>query len=155
MIELARRYPEARLIYSSGSGSPRNQHHREADYAARILERMGLEPGRVAIERESRNTRENALMSRRLAQPRPGEVWLLVTSASHMPRAVGTFRRLGWPVVPYPVDYMGRDRAIWVFDIDFARELHDLNRIAREWIGLVAYRLAGWTDVLLPGPGES
>ena len=65
-------------------------------------------------------------------------------------RAVGVFRKAGWPVVAFPVDYAARDRAIWDFDIDFARDLSNLNRVAHEWMGLVAYRLLGWTDEFLP-----
>ncbi len=67
-----------------------------------------------------------------------------------MPRAVGVFRKAGWPVVAYPVDYVARDRDLWDFDIDFARDLSDLNQVAHEWMGLVTYRLLGWTDAFLP-----
>ena len=73
LVELARRYPGARLIYSSGSGLPGFPDYREADYAVRLAERLGLAGDRVLVERESRNTRENAIFSRELARPGPGE----------------------------------------------------------------------------------
>ncbi len=63
---------------------------------------------------------------------------------------MGVFRKAGWPVVAFPVDYAAGDRAIWDFDIDFARDLSNLNRVAHERMGLVAYRLLGWTDEFLP-----
>ena len=154
LIELARRYPEARLIYSSGSGLLGFPDYREADYAVRLAERLGLAGDRVRVERESRNSRENALFSHYLARPGPGETWLLVTSAFHMPRAVGVFRAVGWEVVPYPVDYVARDRAIWEVEIDLARELADLTLVSKEWTGLLAYRLFGWTRSLFPAPDE-
>ena len=66
-----------------------------------MFERLGLEEGRVIYEDRSRNTTENAEFSRDIARPRPEETWLLITSAFHMPRAVGCFRRVGWNVVPF------------------------------------------------------
>ena len=64
---------------------------------------MGVPPERMLFETAARNTHENAVLAHALAKPRPGETWLLVTSASHMPRSVGVFRRAGWDVVPWPV----------------------------------------------------
>ena len=60
---------------------------------------------RLTLEDRSRNTIENAVYSKALAQPKPGERWLLVTSALHMPRAMGAFRQAGFAVEAYPVDY--------------------------------------------------
>ena len=67
--------------------------------------RDGLDARRILVETRSRNTYENAVYSKELAQPQPGQIWLLVTSANHMPRAVGCFRAVGFDVIPYPVDY--------------------------------------------------
>jgi len=150
--DLARRYPEARLIFAGGSGSLRDQVHKESDFAPGLVAELGIDPARVIYERESRNTYENALYTRRLAQPGPDEVWLLVTSAFHMPRAVGVFRHAGWQVVPYPVDYQsgGLDHAGPGFDFIGGLELIDLA--LHEWVGLVAYRSLGWSDELYPAP---
>ena len=103
--ELAARYPDAKLIFSGGSGVPFRQELKESHFVGPVFERLGLEEGRVIYEDRSRNTTENAEFSRDIARPRPEETWLLITSAFHMPRAVGCFRRVGWNVVPYPVDY--------------------------------------------------
>ncbi|MBI3113874.1 MAG: YdcF family protein, partial [Rhodospirillales bacterium] len=102
MAALAKRYPRAKLIFSGGSGSLIHQDKKEAHLIAPLLLELGVDPARVAFEDASRNTAENAEFSRRLADPQAGETWLLVTSASHMPRAVGCFRKAGWPVVAYP-----------------------------------------------------
>ena len=93
-VALARRYPKAKLVFTGGSGSLGGG-PREADAAERLLGELGLDTARVQFERESRDTYENAIFSKRLAMPEPGERWILVTSASHMPRAVGIFRRAG------------------------------------------------------------
>lgn len=73
------------------------------------LSDMGLDQNRITYEPEARNTFENAALTYRKLQPGPNEVWLLVTSAQHMPRAVGVFRKIGWALIPYPVDYQTAD----------------------------------------------
>jgi uncharacterized SAM-binding protein YcdF (DUF218 family) len=150
LVALARRYPDAKLVYSGGSGLVRNQTGREADVAKPLLESMGIAPERMIYERDSRNTWENALYSKKLADPKPGETWLLVTSAWHMPRSVGCFRKAGWTVLPYPVDYLGNNRQWAGFDAD--EQLHAVSTAEREWIGLLAYHLMGRTDALFPAP---
>jgi uncharacterized SAM-binding protein YcdF (DUF218 family) len=126
--------------------------HKESDFAPGLMAELGIDPARVIFERDSRNTYENALYTKRLAEPGPDEVWLLVTSAFHMPRAVGVFRQAGWRVVPYPVDYQsgGLDHAGLGFDLVGGLDLIDLA--VHEWLGLGAYRAFGWTDALYPGP---
>lgn len=149
---LARRYPEARLVFTGGSGSLRDRVPREADFVAPLLVDLGVAPDRLLVERESRNTRENAINARRLARPASGETWLLITSAAHMPRAVGCFRMAGWPVVPYPVDYRTDGGPGRLLDLDFAGGLDLATYGVHEWIGLVSYRVFGWTDRLFPRP---
>jgi uncharacterized SAM-binding protein YcdF (DUF218 family) len=150
-LAIALRHPEAKLLLSGGDASilPRPG-EREADDTRRLFIELGVPPERILIEDRSRNTFENALFSRRVAAPKPGETWVLVTSAMHMPRAVGCFREVGWNVLPYPVDY--RTEAHPLLDFKLAEHLELLDLAAKEWVGLVAYRLLGRTDALLPGP---
>jgi uncharacterized SAM-binding protein YcdF (DUF218 family) len=150
---LARRYPEARLVYSGGSGALISNEAKEADQAVKLLERLGIARARIEIERRSRNTVENAMFTKALVQPKPGERWLLITSASHMPRAIGIFRKVGFPVEPYPVDWRtgGEGDAFRPFD-RISRGLPRLDVATREWVGLIVYWLAGKTSELFPGP---
>lgn len=150
-VDLARRYPDARLVVSGGASAVFEDQEREADVARRMLPALGLDPERVVFERESRNTVENAAYSMALAKPRAGETWLLVTSAYHMPRSVGIFRHLGWNVTAWPVDYStapGEGGPTWAF-LDGLTAAH---WALREWIGLAYYRLRGDTDALFPAP---
>lgn len=155
LIPLAARHPDARIVFTGGAGNPFDQEKKEADYATDFYREIGFDPRRVVFERESRNTRENADLSKALMRPGEGETWLLITSAGHMPRAVGCFRAAGWPVVAYPVDYTttGLD-APWWTELRFSptRGFVGLNTLVHEWVGLLSYRLAGWTDELYPGP---
>lgn len=148
---LARRYPQARLVYAGGSGDLMTPAYREADAARLFLEELGVDPARVIFERDSRNTIENAAKAKNLVRPEAGELWLLVTSAWHMPRAMGVFRAQGWPVVAYPVGYLTGGRAVLVRP-DLTRGLALLGLAAREWIGLAVYRIAGHVDALFPAP---
>lgn len=152
MVALARRYPEARLVFTGGQGSLVHGGLTEADVARQVLSAMGLPPERVTYEDEARNTHENAVLTHRLVQPGPGETWLLVTSASHMPRSVGVFRHAGWEILPWPVNYRtGHSLNVW-YDAPFPERIAQFETGLREWLGLVAYRLMGRTDAVFPAP---
>ncbi|SMF68966.1 Uncharacterized SAM-binding protein YcdF, DUF218 family [Tistlia consotensis] len=151
MIELAERYPEAKIVYSSGSYVSGDPNHTEAAFAGELAEAAGLPAGRILLETASRNTHENAIESFLVADPQPGQRWLLVTSAKHMPRAVGSFRAAGWEVEAYPVDFEVYPEGTGLM-VDFANRLKRFNGGLKEWMGLVGYRLLGWTDSLFPAP---
>jgi uncharacterized SAM-binding protein YcdF (DUF218 family) len=141
-VALARTYPNARLIISGGSGDPLHPSIREADQVKALFSSLGLAPERVVYERDSRNTYENALYSKKLAEPAAGQNWLLITSAWHMPRAVGCFEKAGWHVTSYPVDYRTSSYDHWaMFQPD--QQLDMVTTGIREWIGLISYRLMG------------
>lgn len=148
---LARRYSGARIVVSGGTGTLVLDGEGDADTAPRLLTALGVDRERLILERESRDTYENAVFTRRMVEPKPGETWLLVTSAFHMPRAVGLFRKAGFNVVPWPADY----RTSGTETIGFAQDnvtdcLENTSIAIREWIGLLAYRLTGRIDSILP-----
>lgn len=147
---LARKYPNARLVFTGGSANLISNDAREADYAGEIFESLGVPKSRLIIERRSRNTVENAEFSKALLDPKPSERWLLITSAYHMPRSVGLFRRSGFNVEAYPVDW--RVGNVFSFATLAVEGMSRTDLGMREWIGLVAYRLTGRIDDLLPGP---
>jgi uncharacterized SAM-binding protein YcdF (DUF218 family) len=113
---------------------------------------LGVDPSRINMEPQSRTTSEDALYSAALLKPKPGERWLLVTAAMHMPRAVGCFRVTEFQVDPYPVAFATRSGPFGFATGSSA--LIQFDRAAKEWIGLIAYRLLGKTDALFPGPQE-
>lgn len=151
-VALARRYPEAKLVFTGGSGSLAHPDLREGDWLGLFLDATGIARARVVVERESRNTDDNARNSKALIKPRPGEVWIMITSARHMPRSVGIFRKHDWAVIPYPVDYL-TTRAVGVsFGFNFAGGLAALDAAGYEWFGLAYYRLSGRIAALFPSP---
>ena len=139
-IALAKAYPQAKLIFSGGSGDPLRPGFREADAVKPFLEAQGLAPGRVIYERDSRNTYENAVYAKALASPKPGQHWLLVTSAWHMPRAAGCFEKIGWHVIAYPVDFNSYSDDHWgMFLPEVQFKMVTVG--VKEWLGLLSYRL--------------
>jgi uncharacterized SAM-binding protein YcdF (DUF218 family) len=151
--ELAHRYPKARIVYSGGSNALISDRIAEAPFGVEELEALGVAHNRITAEEQSRNTIENAVFSRLVAQPKPGERWLLVTSAYHMPRAVAAFRAAGFPVEAYPVDWRTRGPidALQPFG-SLSEGLQRTDAAVHEWVGLLAYRLSGRTKELFPAP---
>lgn len=128
--QLARRYQHLRVVVT-GAGE-------DADVLS-LLGR-GIDRDRVLIEKRARNTHENAVFTTAAVEPKPGERWLLVTSASHMPRAIGAFHRNGFYVEPWPVR-----------DLDHVNP-RPASVAQHEWLGLAAYWLLGRTTELIPVP---
>ncbi|MBW0003893.1 MAG: YdcF family protein [Hyphomicrobiales bacterium] len=154
--DLARRYPSAKIVFSGGRDFFDPQGAAEADLVRRHAEMLGVDPSRITVEDRSRSTYENAVYTHELVRPQPGETWLLVTSAWHMPRSVGCFRKAGFPVIPFPVDFRAPGPPYaWRGFYEVARGLRLTDVVTKEWVGLLAYRLMGRTDALLPGPAGS
>jgi uncharacterized SAM-binding protein YcdF (DUF218 family) len=151
---LAHRYPNARIVFSGGSANlVSDDSAKEADHAVSVFERLGIAKNRLTMERRSRNTQENAEFSKALVAPKAGERWLLVTSAYHMPRSIGVFRKAGFAVEAYPADWRTGGRIDRLGFSTFASEgLDHTDSALREWMGLAAYRISGKTDALFPGP---
>jgi uncharacterized SAM-binding protein YcdF (DUF218 family) len=154
LLELGRHYPKARLVFTGGISGLLGVAYKEPDAMRLFCAAQGFDCGRIEYEEEARNTYENAVLTKALIDPQPGELWLLVTSASHIPRSVGIFRQLGWDVLPYPVDYRTGAEAGWLSTPNVAGRLRDLDMAVRAWIGLAAYRLTDRTDAWFPGPAE-
>ena len=130
---LAWRFPKTRVVFTGGSANILYGGGSEADSARTQMISLGLSPERLLLENQSRDTYENALFTRVLLAPKPDERWLLVTSAGHMPRAVGCFRSLGFNVLPWPVDYRtrGKQDMMRLFDKP-SQGLRRVDRAARE-----------------------
>lgn len=153
-VILAQKHPQAKLIITGGTGSLiQHEGLREADYLKRLSIALGVKEQRILIECESRNTYEHTEKLAKLI-PKDG-IWILVTSAYHMPRALGCFRKAGFNVLPYPVDYQNKlDRYYgWLNLGTFWPSTGNFQKITmalHEWVGLMIYRLIGYTDSFFP-----
>src|SRR5262249_28769389 len=146
------KYPAAKILFSGGDMLLRPGSS-EAQAAGVLFESFGIPGSRLILEDQSRTTAENAVFSRALAMPKAGERWLLVTSAWHLPRAVGAFRQAAFPVEAYPVDYRTPGAAgLWIPFGSVSTGLRRTDTAVREWFGLVTYWLTGRSTALFPAP---
>lgn len=152
-LRLALRHPEAKVVFTGGVGGLLARNVEASEPVGRFLIDAGIAKERLILENKSRNTYENALFTRELVAPKPGERWYLVTSAFHMPRSVGLFRKVGFDVIAYPVDYRtrGPEDLFRLFE-RIPQGLMRLDLGANEWLGLFAYRVLGRIDELFPAP---
>ena len=164
MVDLARRYPKARIIFSGGTDSS-YPGPSEASIVKQYFVSFGIPAERISIEERSLTTRENAQFTANLIHPTPSSRWLLVTSAYHMPRAVGAFRKAGFNVIAFPVGERTHGwRNMWWPEDTATDNLRRVDIAVHEWLGLVVYRIRGYSsdwfarpvpklrdDVLRPG----
>jgi uncharacterized SAM-binding protein YcdF (DUF218 family) len=151
-VALARRLPQARIVFTGGSAAMLTTELPESATMGRLLEALGVAPERTTLENRSRDTYENAAFTKRLLNPQPGQRWLLITSGWHMPRAVGCFRRVGFPVEAWPVDYRTSGRLSLWLNTGIPEGLRRMDFVMKEYVGLVVYYLHGRTSALFPGP---
>lgn len=154
-LRLALRHPDARILVTGGITAFSDADETEAAAAVRFFTDFGIAPDRLLVEDRARNTEENAQFAKSLAAPESGETWLLVTSAAHMPRSVGLFRKAGFEVIAWPTDYFTATDVWPGLAIGSGTENLDIvNAATREWAGLTAYYLTGKIDDWLPGPSR-
>jgi uncharacterized SAM-binding protein YcdF (DUF218 family) len=151
-VALARDHPQARLVFTGGPMPNRPDGPPEADGVRLELARLGFAVERVVFESRSRSTWENGVLAKAMVAPKPGETWLLVTSAAHIPRAVGVFRAVGWPVVAAPVGYKSFLRPEARGGRGFGERLALIDTALHEWLGLAAYRIQGRIPAIYPSP---
>jgi uncharacterized SAM-binding protein YcdF (DUF218 family) len=155
-VLLARERPAAKVIFTGGVASLVSSEDSAANAVGSYLQAVGIGQDRIALEGASRTTYENAVNLARMLDPKPGQTFVLVTSAYHMPRAIGTFRQQGFEALAWPVDYRTsgpREMTAWFGSIAAGLERVDLA--FKEWIGLLAYWASGRSYALWPGPGDA
>jgi uncharacterized SAM-binding protein YcdF (DUF218 family) len=152
-VRLALAHPEAKVVIAAGPGALAQEQEPEALAAQRLFEAFGVPASQLVLDDKSRNTEENATFAKGLAGTIEGQTWLLVTSAFHMPRAVGLFRAAEFAVIPWPADYLASGAEGAGIKLDQSTENVAVTNLAlREWAGLVGYKLTGKIDDWVPGP---
>jgi uncharacterized SAM-binding protein YcdF (DUF218 family) len=151
--DLARRYPNAKVIFSGGTNGETATGLSEADYIKQVFISWGIPADRILTEDQSQTTEENARFTARLLKPTPQSTWLLVTSAYHIPRAMGAFRKAGFNVLAFPAGPRTYGwQEFWWPTSTATDNLRRVDLAVHEWLGLAAYRLRGYSDAWFPAP---
>jgi uncharacterized SAM-binding protein YcdF (DUF218 family) len=151
-VRLAQRLPQTRVVFTGGTGDL-FERDGAAELVGEAIVAFGIARERVVLEGQSRTTAENATMTRDLIRPKPGETWILVTSAAHMPRAIGAFRAAGFAVKAWPVDYRTAGvEDLWHGSSSLGAGLKRVDETVKEWIGLAGYYATGRSSALFPAP---
>ena len=150
-MALHRVNPNLPLVVSGFSGRLVPSGLNEAEITRLLFLQLGLSLDRVRFEDRSRNTAQNARFTAEMAGVGGEDPWLLITSASHMPRSVASFRAAGVSVLPYPVDFRTEpDNLIWPREPSSSLGYARIG--AREWLGLLAYHVTGRSREFFPNP---
>jgi uncharacterized SAM-binding protein YcdF (DUF218 family) len=149
-IELAHRYPQAKLVFTGGSASLDRNRPTEADIIGDYLLKVGIQQERLILENQARNTVENVTRTQQLLQPAVDENWVVITTAFHMPRSIGIFCQQGWSVIPYPVDHHTLPSERYKIKFNLADHANNLQIAVHEWLGLAAYYATAKIGSILP-----
>lgn len=156
-IEFTKAHPNLKRVFSGGGaihpiidGKPMG----EAEIAKRVFDRMGYDTEGMIFEGSSKNTIENAWLTKNIIHPKPGENWVLMTSAFHMPRSVGLFKKAGWNIIPYPVDYHAPSTYEPWFFIGLKNNLLTFHYAVHQFVAMFQNYIFGRSDELFPGVGD-
>lgn len=139
---MLRSNPHLQFIYSGGEGQLNASGDSESARARQFFESQGIGSDHMRYEAQSRTTYENAVLSAQMPGVDRQRPWLLVTSAWHMPRALATFRKAGWNVTPYPVDFRTANATPWT-QYSMRDSPAHWQLALHEWLGYLFYRVSG------------
>jgi uncharacterized SAM-binding protein YcdF (DUF218 family) len=149
-LALAHKMPETPILFSGFSGELIQRGWRESDNIRDLIHQLGGLNTTVLYEENSRNTYENAVNSLQIFAAEPGTNWILITSANHMPRAIGSFAAAGWTgIIPYPVDYQ-TPKTGYIKSWDMNHGVSLMRHSLHEYAGLLVYYLTGRSTALIP-----
>lgn len=146
-LELYARGKIKKILVTGGTGSLLQNFPKEAEGIQKYLVQLGVPEADIIVEAASKNTRENALFTAKILEEQyPEAKCLLITSAWHMRRAIGCFKKAGLSPTPYSVDFMNEITrpSIGFFLLPSAYTLENWEYIIREWFGYLMYRIAGY-----------
>jgi uncharacterized SAM-binding protein YcdF (DUF218 family) len=146
-IQLYHQKKVKKIFISGGAGSLLHQENTEADKVKAFMLSIHIPEQDIVMEMTSRNTHENAVNTAAyLGKHAPGARCLLVTSACHMPRALGCFKKAGSNVTPYVTDYLAQPRK---YEVDLLilpnpNILYRWSLLLKEWVGYLSYKVSGY-----------
>ena len=145
-VFIIKKFDKAKVIFSGGSGILNRPDFDHAQVAKSFYKKIGIEIDKIIFEDNSRNTYENITYSKKIANPKINENWLLITSASHMKRALLIAEKNNWKLIPYAVDFKNIKNFKLIPNLKLLKNLNLFQQGLHEWLGLVSYYLMGRTN---------
>ena len=136
-----------KILVSGGSSKLINRDIKEAHNLHAFLRMLGIPEEDIIVEDEARNTYENASLSAEILKKEfRGEKHLVITSAFHLRRAMGCFRKTGLDVEGFSTDFYGKERQYTLdkFILPDLSAFADWQLIIREWLGFFFYKISGY-----------
>ena len=145
-VKIIKEFKNSKIIFSGGSGVVGRPELGHAEAAKFFYKKMEINTDRIIFENKSRNTYENILFSNEIVNPRKNEKWLLITSASHMKRALLIGLKQDWKLIPYAVDFKIRKKYEFKPSFNLLSNLNSFQQASHEWLGLISYYFMKRTD---------
>lgn len=140
-VRIAQLYPDARLVFSGYEGYSGVNRLTNAEVAKALAVSIGVDEERIDLLTEAKDTREEAID---VADMVGDGRLVLVTSASHMPRALTIFKQEGLTPIPAPTYFMGSDQSGSYYPTHEA--VHKTQRFIYEKVGLLWVELKAWLN---------
>ena len=142
-IYLIKNYPDAKIVFSGGSGLINKQNISHSDLAKKFFHKFKIDTEKIIFESKSRNTYESILYSKEIINPDINQNWLLITSAFHMRRSINIGKKLNWKFIPYAVDFNETKKIKFIPSLNILNNMNKFQSASHEWVGLIAYFLMG------------
>ncbi len=144
-VNIINKFNTSKVIFSGGSGIINRPDLDHSQVAKSFYKKMGVDTNRIIFENNSRNTYENIVFSKKIADPKKNEKWLVITSASHMKRTLLIAEKNNWNMIPYAVDFKNVKNFKLLPNLKLLSNLNSFQYGVHEWIGLISYYLMGRT----------
>jgi uncharacterized SAM-binding protein YcdF (DUF218 family) len=135
-----------KILVAGGSGRLISTARPEADEVFAVLVMAGVSPEDIVLENKSRNTHESSVNVKSMLTNINQEKILLITSAFHMRRSYGCFKKVGLNPDTFSTDFYTHPRH-FTPDVLFIPKADSINlwqKLFKEWVGIIAYRIAGY-----------
>ena len=140
---IIKQFPNAKVIFSGGSNKLINNNYTESDNAKQFFNEMDISQNKIIYENKSRNTFENIFLSKQISNYKKGEVWIVISSAYHLNRAILVAEKLDWKLLPYATDFQQPKKINFFPNFNLFSNLAAIQLASHEWVGLIAYYLMG------------
>lgn len=145
-VDIIKKFKGSKIIFTGGSGILNRPDLGHVQVAKLFYKKMGINLKRIMFENNSKNTFENIIFSKKMAEPNKNEIWLLITSASHMKRALLIGEKNNWYFTPYAVDFLNEKNFKFRPNFKLLSNLNSFQKGLHEWLGLISYYLLGRTS---------